>query len=667
MTISGFEPLAGALAISAPALPLLVMLLKITCVLLLALGATVAMQRTAASARHLVWLVALGALLLLPPLAMWSPVPIRVLPESFAPTVRPVAGAPSQIAVAESPVAPSTAAPATTGVASRTDAGVAPRLWSAGAILFAVWALVAAALLARLAFGAWSVRRIVRRARPLEDPSWQAPLYEIADRLGIDAAPALLRSDDVKMPFAAGLVASTIVLPAESDGWSAERRSAVLIHELGHVRRRDLVGHTLSRVVCALYWFHPLVWTASRQLRAESERACDDLALVFGARPSDYAEHLLDIVTCVRDHNTPAVALAMAHRREFEGRMLAILNPDLRRRGPSRWETASLVGSLSVLALFVGAAAPVARTAEGPDPRSAQDATMPQAVQDAAGHPDSIERTTMRAVPVQGARPAPTPRPLPVAEPRPAVDPSDDQQPDDQRAEVLAKTLRTDANAGVRRVAAWGLQRYAQLDVAVDALANAVQHDKEASVREMAMWALHGARRNSAASAAVVRVLADDQDASVRATAVWVAGEIGDPAALGALVAALRDADPEIREMAAWSIGSCRPDPAPAALVSTLGDKTRDVRLSVAWALYQIRDPGTASAIDAAFRTETDGEVREGLIKALGQMGDASVDALQRLVSSPDSAVRTVAVTALAGGNATGPWPWPRPQPRPFP
>ena len=70
----------------------------------------------------------------------------------------------------------------------------------------------------------------------------------------------------------------------------------------------------MGRVACALYWFHPLVWTAARRLRAESERACDDLALVFGARPSDYAEHLLDIVTCVRDHNTPAIALAMAHR-----------------------------------------------------------------------------------------------------------------------------------------------------------------------------------------------------------------------------------------------------------------------------------------------------------------------------------------------------------------
>jgi hypothetical protein len=48
-------------------------------------------------------------------------------------------------------------------------------------------------------------------------------------------------------------------------------------------------------------------------------------------------------------------------------------------------------------------------------------------------------------------------------------------------------------------------------------------------------------------------------------------------------------------------------------------------------------------------------------------MGDRSVDALSKLVSSPDSTVRAVAVTALAGGSAGGPWPWPRPEPRPFP
>ncbi len=69
----------------------------------------------------------------------------------------------------------------------------------------------------------------MRGSRNLEAPEWQTPLYQIADRLGLDAAPTLLQSDEVKMPFAAGLFSTKIVLPAESEEWSPDRRSAVLI------------------------------------------------------------------------------------------------------------------------------------------------------------------------------------------------------------------------------------------------------------------------------------------------------------------------------------------------------------------------------------------------------------------------------------------------------
>ena len=146
------------------------------------------------------------------------------------------------------------------------------------------------------------------------------------------------------MPFACGVLNPTVVLPIECNDWSAERRTAVLLHELAHVRRRDLLGHTLGRVACAVYWFHPLVWTAARRLRSESERACDDLALTCGTGAADYAEHLLDIVTSVRRDRTSLVALARARRKEFEGRRLAILDPQRRRSLPRPWKTAALAG-----------------------------------------------------------------------------------------------------------------------------------------------------------------------------------------------------------------------------------------------------------------------------------------------------------------------------------
>jgi hypothetical protein len=66
-------------------LPLfLVLLAKATIILLAALGITFAMQRASAGARHLVWLVTLGTLLLVPALTAWSPLRMEILPATHA-------------------------------------------------------------------------------------------------------------------------------------------------------------------------------------------------------------------------------------------------------------------------------------------------------------------------------------------------------------------------------------------------------------------------------------------------------------------------------------------------------------------------------------------------------------------------------------------------------
>src|SRR4051812_24695693 len=349
---------------------MLLLLAKATVILLLALGMTVVMQRASAGSRHLVWLVTVAALLFVPALTAWAPLPVRVLP-----VVRAIASeyAPSLVSEKATRTSESVAARKDLEIASPagikssdvpTTSAVAvseSRLMDGISIVFLIWAIVVLAIATSLGYAAMIVKRIVNRARPLDSADWLNPLWEVSDRLALDEPPRLLRSEDAKMPFACGLFTPTIVLPAESDEWSLDRRRAVLLHELAHVRRHDLIGHTLGRLACAVYWFHPLVWTAAKQLRSESERACDDLALACGARATDYAEHLLDIVTSVRRDATPSVALAMARRKEFEGRMLAILDPELRHVSPSRRQSAALIGGLAMIAMVVGAAAPAPR------------------------------------------------------------------------------------------------------------------------------------------------------------------------------------------------------------------------------------------------------------------------------------------------------------------
>src|SRR5438270_12077800 len=70
----------SSFAASESGIPMLMLLLKATLILLVALGITLSMQRASAGARHLVWLVTLATLLLVPALTAWAPIPLRILP-----------------------------------------------------------------------------------------------------------------------------------------------------------------------------------------------------------------------------------------------------------------------------------------------------------------------------------------------------------------------------------------------------------------------------------------------------------------------------------------------------------------------------------------------------------------------------------------------------------
>ena len=690
---------------------MLMLLFKATIILLVALGITLSMQRASAGARHLVWLVTVAALLLVPALTAWAPIPVRMLPPELSPAeaAAPSASPSSLRSLGDAMVNGNTVSGrnsiGNTGAPSGSiENGAAFTVMGGISVLFLLWAAVLIVIAASLGYAALVVRRIVKRARPLDTEDWLTPLWEVSDRLSLDEPPRLLRSEDAKMPFACGLFTPTIVLPAECDGWSLDRRRAVLLHELAHVRRHDLVGHTLGRVACAVYWFHPLVWKAAKQLRSESERACDDLALASGARATDYAEHLLDIVTSVRRDSTPSVALAMARRKEFEGRMLAILDPELRHSSPSRRQSAALIGSLALISIVVGAAAPARRV------QPAQSAVQAPVVKDAdlakktgkteKGYPDSREIiggskthmstqtspfwneqmaktvsehtsaamstvvTSAVSSAVSSAAALTTPSAL-----RQLLSQKDTQiaGKDDERPALLAKILATESSPSLRRIAAWGLADYAHRQVAAEALATALRRDSDPSVREMAAWSLSDASRSGVAVEALVAALRSDANTQVRAISAWSLGNVGGRSVADALTAALSDPSVELRKRAVWALGNADLRQAPPALIAMLRDPNAEMRELTAWALYQIEDPASIPALDAALRSEPNKNLQIAYIKALAAVGEKSVDALKSLLESKDPEIKAIAVRALAGGHATGPWPWPWPEPRPFP
>jgi beta-lactamase regulating signal transducer with metallopeptidase domain len=296
-------------------------------------------RRASAAARHLVWALAICALLALPiasyVLPEWTvSIPIA---KPFGPPVASTRSAASNAVI--TPVVAARAVPVScievgkrcepdTAAAGASPLASVPGLTPGAAIaaLYAVYAAGVVLLLVRLVLEPFALRRLTRASRDVTDRAWHRLRDDAATQLHVFRAVRLVRSDRDVMPLTFGTIAPTIVLPASADQWTDDRRRAVLLHELAHVARRDCLVQRIAACACALYWPHPGVWWAAKRLRMEQELACDDRVLDSGAAARDYAGHLLDIAHAFRAAPAPATALGMARPRQLERRLLAILD-----------------------------------------------------------------------------------------------------------------------------------------------------------------------------------------------------------------------------------------------------------------------------------------------------------------------------------------------------
>src|SRR5215831_10368284 len=270
MIASRVAPLAGVGLI----------VLKSSLVLAIAWGLTRALRGAPAACRHVIWLSAIVGALLVPVVGHFAPIDVTVLPvvvDSSAPASSALADAATVTSNESRDLQVPVAVPA-------RGAGARKPWPSLTQSVGAVWAAIAVLLLARFALGFVVVRRLVRRACVVESADWTRILLESAHRISVAATPRLVMSDQVETAFTFDALAPAIVLPMSAQEWPDARRGAVLLHELAHIRRHDLVGHVIGALACALGWFNPFMWMAVRQLRIESELASDEIVLDAGVR-----------------------------------------------------------------------------------------------------------------------------------------------------------------------------------------------------------------------------------------------------------------------------------------------------------------------------------------------------------------------------------------------
>src|ERR1700676_1131608 len=233
-----------------------------------------------------------------------------------------------------------------------------PDSWAVA--LTAVWAVIAAAGLAKIGFGFWQLRGLRRAAKVVDISSLDSAVRTTLREFDSLRNVAVCTSDRVRVPTVIGFSKPTVVLPPWAlQELSAVELNAVLLHEMAHLRRRDDWTNLAQEILKALFFFHPALWWVGHSLSVEREIGCDDLVLARTANPRAYAECLVAVAEKSFLRRSVALAQAVAGRmQETTRRIVRILDADRSTATSISRPAVGLVAAFSVVCLVSAPHAP---------------------------------------------------------------------------------------------------------------------------------------------------------------------------------------------------------------------------------------------------------------------------------------------------------------------
>ena len=168
-------------------------------------------------------------------------------------------------------------------------------------------------------------------------------------------------SDQIKSPMLIGMFNPVVLLPQSFvSSLTAQQLKSVLLHELAHYQRKDVLANFLQRVVVTVFWFHPLIHVMDKMISRAREEICDNFVL-SQEKPFDYGEALLQVssLNCSEDSAMKNLDFAVGvfgGEWKLEQRIGELLNESRERSVSLGVKTRhALQGSILGLALLLSA------------------------------------------------------------------------------------------------------------------------------------------------------------------------------------------------------------------------------------------------------------------------------------------------------------------------
>lgn len=186
-------------------------------------------------------------------------------------------------------------APRTTPARSRTPDAGSPPLRLLGVIWFcgaagASWVVLLSSI-------RWA--RKIRASRQVTDQALLSLLSRCRAEIGIRRQLSLFETSQLSTPALYGFFHPRLLFPVGMlTTYPASQLRFIFLHELAHMRRRDIPLNWLRTGLQILHWFNPVLWIAFKRWRIDRELACDAIALeaAGGSQRREYGQTILRLL-----------------------------------------------------------------------------------------------------------------------------------------------------------------------------------------------------------------------------------------------------------------------------------------------------------------------------------------------------------------------------------
>ncbi|MGI6706794.1 MAG: M56 family metallopeptidase [Clostridia bacterium] len=211
--------------------------------------------------------------------------------------------------------------------ASKMDWSPYGKVWNILAMLWATGALV----MVTYTVGVNTLLHLrVRRKPPCRDEAIIEILKKCTDRLRLEKMPRIVYDSQIKIPMLFGFLKPRIcIAPEMVRCLSHEELEHILLHELVHLKRGDILINWIMMVLQALHWFNPIVWAAFRRMKQDCELACDAHVLSFlkSIDRKEYGRTIINLLKLLTgSHEVPGTVGMMNPKTQTERRIMMIKN-----------------------------------------------------------------------------------------------------------------------------------------------------------------------------------------------------------------------------------------------------------------------------------------------------------------------------------------------------